>query len=190
MILLLPVLGMVYAALAWSMSWCMWVTTFSAAGASYSSPSTRSSSSWTSWLKVRRLGKMVMLLLAWPLRYISQKRSWPCQVAEHSCTGSAQWYGGSFSLAVPLRMVGRAVQKASTKATKQVLPKMAFKPRIAVRNNAFRLAKNTENMLQEYIFTAWGTLILWFTGVRTTLLVAPSTTVMIPVNPIAGVTQR
>ena len=42
---------------------------------------------------------------------------------------------GLFGLAIHLRMVGRAVQQASTKVTKQVLPKMAHKPGIAVRNN-------------------------------------------------------
>ena len=34
----------------------------------------------------------------------------------------------SLGLAIHLRMVGRAVQQASTKATKQVLPKIAHKP--------------------------------------------------------------
>ena len=58
---------------------------------------------------------------------------------------------GSFGLAIRLRMVGRAVQQASTKATKQVLPKMAHKPGITVRNNAFGHAKDTDNMVQEQI---------------------------------------
>ena len=48
---------------------------------------------------------------------------------------------GSFGLAIHLRIVGRAVQQASTKATKQVLPKMAHKPGIMVKNNVFGHAK-------------------------------------------------
>ena len=58
---------------------------------------------------------------------------------------------GLFGLAIRLRMVGRAVQQASTKVTKQVLPKMAHKPGIAVRNNKFGHAKDMENMVQEQI---------------------------------------
>ena len=56
---------------------------------------------------------------------------------------------GSFGLAICLRMVGRAVQQASTKVIKQVLPKMAHKPGIAVRKNAFGHVKNTDNMVQK-----------------------------------------
>ena len=48
-------------------------------------------------------------------------------------------------------MVGRAVQQASTKVVKQVLPKIAHKPGIMVRNNALGYAKITDNMLQERI---------------------------------------
>ena len=59
--------------------------------------------------------------------------------------------GSFFGLAIHLRMVGRAVQQASTKATKQVLPKMAHKPGIMVRNNAFGHAKDADNMVQEQI---------------------------------------
>ena len=58
---------------------------------------------------------------------------------------------GSFGLAIHLRMVGRAVQQANTRATKQVLPKMAHKPGITVRNNTFGHAKDTDNMVQEQI---------------------------------------
>ena len=54
---------------------------------------------------------------------------------------------GSFGLAIHLRMVGRAVQQASTKVTKQVLPKIAHKLGITVRNNAFGHAKDTENIV-------------------------------------------
>ena len=49
---------------------------------------------------------------------------------------------GSFGLVICLRMVGRAVQQASTKAMKQVLLKMAHKLGITVRNNAFGHAKD------------------------------------------------
>ena len=58
---------------------------------------------------------------------------------------------GSFGLAIHLKMVGRAVQQASTKAMKQVLPKIAHKLGITVRNNAFGHAKDTDNMVQEQI---------------------------------------
>ena len=58
---------------------------------------------------------------------------------------------GSFDLAIHLRMVGTAVQQASTKVTKQVLPKIAHKPGITVRNNALRYAKDVDNMVQEQI---------------------------------------
>ena len=58
---------------------------------------------------------------------------------------------GSFGLAIRLRMVGRAVQQASTKVTKQVLPKIAHKPGSTVRNNAFGHAKDTDNMVQKQI---------------------------------------
>ena len=58
---------------------------------------------------------------------------------------------GLFGLAIHLRMVGRAVQHASTKAMKQVLIKIAHKLGIAVRNNAFGHAKDTDNMVQEQI---------------------------------------
>ena len=58
---------------------------------------------------------------------------------------------GSFGLAIRFRMVGRAVQQASTKAIKQVLPKIAHKPGITVRNNAFGHKKDTENIVQEQI---------------------------------------
>ena len=57
----------------------------------------------------------------------------------------------SFSLAIHLKMVGRAVQQASTKVTKQVLTKMAHIPGITVRNNAFRHAKDRDNMVQKQI---------------------------------------
>ena len=56
---------------------------------------------------------------------------------------------GSFGLAIHLRIVGRAVQQASAKVKKQVLPKVAHKPRITVRNNAFGHAKDMENMVKE-----------------------------------------
>ena len=58
---------------------------------------------------------------------------------------------GSFGLAIHLRMVGRAVQQATTKATKQVLPKIAPKPGIMVRNNTFGHAKDMENMVKEQV---------------------------------------
>ena len=58
---------------------------------------------------------------------------------------------GSFGLAIRLRIVGRAVQQANTKATKQVLLEMAHKPGIMVRNNAFGHAKDMDNMVQEQI---------------------------------------
>ena len=58
---------------------------------------------------------------------------------------------GSFGLAICLRMVGRAVQQVSTKATKQVLLKMAHKLGITVRNNKFGHAKDMDNMVQEQI---------------------------------------
>ena len=58
---------------------------------------------------------------------------------------------GSFGLANHLRMVGKAVQQASTKVTKQVLPKIAHKPGITVRNNMFGHAKDTENTVQKQI---------------------------------------
>ena len=48
---------------------------------------------------------------------------------------------GLFGLAIHLRMVGRAVNQASTKATKQVLPKMANKPGITLRNNSLAMPK-------------------------------------------------
>ena len=57
----------------------------------------------------------------------------------------------SFGLAIHLRMVGRTMQQASTKAIKQVLPKIAHKPGITVRNNAFGHAKDMEYMVQEQI---------------------------------------
>ena len=58
---------------------------------------------------------------------------------------------GSFGLAIHLSMVGRAVQQANTKAIKQVLPKIAHKLGITVRNNVFGHAKDTDNMVQEQI---------------------------------------
>ena len=57
------------------------VAIYSAADASYSSPSIRLSGLWTSWPKVRGLDDMEVLLLAWLLRHISQKRRQSCQVA-------------------------------------------------------------------------------------------------------------
>ena len=56
---------------------------------------------------------------------------------------------GLFGLAIRLRMVGIAVQQAKTKVMKQVLQKVAHKPGITVRNNAFGHAKDTDNMVQE-----------------------------------------
>ena len=58
---------------------------------------------------------------------------------------------GSFGLDIHLRMVGSAVQQANTKAIKQVLPKIAHKLGITVKNNAFGHAKDTDNMVQEQI---------------------------------------
>ena len=58
---------------------------------------------------------------------------------------------GLFSLAIHLRMVGRTVQQASTKVTKQVLPKITHKSGITVRNNAFGCAKDMDNMVQKQI---------------------------------------
>ena len=58
---------------------------------------------------------------------------------------------GLFGLAINLRMVGTAVQQATTKAMKQVLPKIAHKPAITIRHNAFGHAKDTNNMVQEQI---------------------------------------
>ena len=58
---------------------------------------------------------------------------------------------GSFCLAISLRMVGKAVQQASTKVTKKVLPIMAYKLGITVRNNAFEHAKDMDKMVQKQI---------------------------------------
>ena len=58
---------------------------------------------------------------------------------------------GLFGLVIRLRMVGRAVQQASTKATKQVLLKLAHELGITVRNIAFGHAKDMEKMVQEQI---------------------------------------